>query len=62
MFKQTRNPNNKTRAAYKKTAPIVTEQITPSQLVSINKEMTKIKRTHTLDRNFLETESNLRKM
>ena len=36
IFTQPRNPNNKNKPAYKKTAPIVIEQITPSLLVSKN--------------------------
>ena len=39
MFTQPRSHYNKTRPAYKKTAPTVTEHLTPSQLVSRNKEM-----------------------
>ena len=57
MFTQPRNHYNKTRPAYKKTAPTVTEQFTPSQLVSRNKEMTKTNKKHTLDQNRLEFRS-----
>ena len=51
MFTQPKDPNNKNKPAYKNIVHIVTEQITPSLLVSKNNEMMKAKKMHMLDQN-----------
>ena len=55
MFTQPRDPKNKAKPEYKDTALTVTEQITPSQLVSRNKEMMKINEKNTLNQNPLKS-------
>ena len=55
MFTQSRDPNNKTNPAFKLYCPYCQKQITPSQLVSRNREMMKIHEEHKLDRNLLKS-------
>ena len=54
MFTQPKDPNNKNKPAYKNIVQIVTEQITPSLLVSKNNEMMKTNAMHMLDQNLLK--------
>ena len=51
MFTQSKDPNNKKNLHIKYIVQIVTEQITPSLLVSKNNEMMKKKEMHMLDQN-----------
>ena len=51
MFTQSNDPNNKNKPAYKNIFHIVTEQFTPSLLVSKNNEIMKKKEMHMLDQN-----------
>ena len=51
MFTQPKDPNNKNKPAYKNIAHTVTEQITPSPLVSKNNEMMKTNEMLMLDQN-----------
>ena len=51
MFTQPKDPNNKSKPAYKNIAHIVIEQIITSLLVSKNNEMMKTNEMHMLDQN-----------
>ena len=51
MFAQPKDPNNKKKPAYKNIVHTVTERITPSLLVSKNKEMMKTNEILMLDQN-----------
>ena len=57
MFTQPKDPNNKHKLAYKNIVHTVTEQITPSLLVSKNNEMMKINVLHMLDQNLHKNHS-----
>ena len=54
MFTQPKDPNNKNKPAYENIVHIVTEQITPSLLVSKNNEMMKTDEMQMLDQNLQE--------
>ena len=54
MFTQPKDPNNKNKPAYKNIVHIVTEQITPSLLVSKNNEMMKTNAMRILDQSLLK--------
>ena len=51
MFTQPKDPNNKNKPAYKNIVHTVTEQITPSLLVSTNNEMMKTNEMLMLNQN-----------
>ena len=58
MLTQPRDPNNKTKPAYKKLALTVTHLSIPSQLVLRYEEMTKTNEKLFLDQNPLKSKSN----
>ena len=57
MFTQPKDPNNKNKPAYKNIVHTVTEQITPSLLVSKNNEMMKTNEMHMFDQNLHKNHS-----